>query len=136
MINGVVPSWATMQVLIEGVPITGITSINYNDNQDIQNIYGAGQQPIGRGYGRITPTADITLERSEIETIRKASPSGRLQDIAPFDIVISYIPIEGSMIANHIIKGCQFLDDGNEAKEGDTKNEKQLNLLPSHIVRM
>ena len=135
MINGVLPSWATIQVLIEGVIVTGITDIKYDDSQEIENVYGAGQNPIGRGYGRITCKADITLERSEIESIRKSSPTGRLQDIAPFDIVVAFIPVCGSMMATHIIKNCQFLDDGVEAKEGDTKNEKQLNLLPTHIIR-
>jgi len=135
MINGVQHSWATIQVLIEGVLTTGITAFNYDDKQDMDNIYGAGQNPVGRGYGRITSTADITLLRDEIESIRKSSPTGRLQDIAPFDVVVAFLPIGGAKIANHIIKNCQFTDDGVEAKEGDTKNEKQLNLLPSHIIR-
>lgn len=134
-INGVVPSWATMQVLIEGVIVTGVIAVNYDDKQEIDNIYGAGQQPVGIGYGRITPTADITLLRDEIESIRKSSPTGRLQDIAPFDIVIAFLPIGGATIANHIIKDCHFIDDGVEAKEGDTSNSKQLNLLPAQIIR-
>ena len=134
MINGVQHSWATIQALIEGVITTGYVAVSYEDKQDIQNIYGAGQNPVGRGYGRIESTASITLLRDEIESIRKSSPTGRLQDIAPFDIVIAFLPIGGATIANHVIKNCQFTDDGMEAKEGDTKNEKQLNLLPSHIV--
>jgi hypothetical protein len=135
MINGVLPSWATMQILIEGVSVTGVIAVNYDDKQDVENIYGAGQNPVGRGFGRITPTADITLLRDEIESIRKSSPTGRLQDIAPFDIVVAFLPIGGAKVANHVIKGCQFTDDGVEAKEGDTSNSKQLNLLPSHIIR-
>jgi hypothetical protein len=135
MINGVTPSWATIQVLIEGVPVTGITAINYDDKQSIENIYGAGQHPVGRGYGNITCTADITLLRDEIESLRKSSATGRLQDIAPFDIVVAFLPIGGAMVANHVLKNCQFLDDGVEAKQGDTKNEKQLNVLPTHITR-
>jgi hypothetical protein len=134
MINGVQHSWATIQVLIEGVLVTGITAINYEDKQDIANVYGAGQNPVGRGYGRIEPTADVTLLRDEIESIRKSSPTGRLQDIAPFDIVVAFLPVGGAKIANHFIKNCQFPNDGVEAKEGDTSNSKQLNLLPSHII--
>ena len=135
MINGVVPSWATIQVLIEGVLVTGIDAFNYDDKQEIENVFGAGQNPVGRGYGRITCTADITLHRDEIEALRKSSTTGRLQDIAPFDIVVAFLPIGGAKVANHVIKNCQFLDDGVEGKEGDTKNAKQLNLLPTHIVR-
>jgi len=135
MINGVQHSWATIKVLIAGVPTIGITAINYDDKQDIENVYGAGQNPVGRGYGRITPTASVTLLRDEIESIRNASPTGRLQDLAPFDIVVAFIPIGGAKKANHVIKNCQFLDDGVEAKEGDTSNSMQLNLLPTHINR-
>lgn len=133
MINGVKPSWATIQVLIEGVIVTGIDAFNYGNKQDMKNIYGAGQQPVGRGYGRIEPYADITLHRDEIESIRKSSPTGMLQDIAPFDIVVAYLPVGGAIVANHIIKGCQFTDDEVEGKEGDTNNAKQLTLLPAEV---
>ena len=82
MINGVVHSWANLSVAIAGVPVTGINKINYKDDQTVDNIYGAGQKPIGRGYGKIEYSATIGLERSEVEAIRAASLTGRLQDIA------------------------------------------------------
>ncbi len=81
MINGVVHSWSNLVVNVAGMVVTGITVLNYNDEQQIDDIYGAGQKPIGRGYGRITSSGSITLLREEIESLRAASSTGRLQDI-------------------------------------------------------
>lgn len=133
MINGVVHSWANLDVRIGGVPVTGITKISYNEEQAIENIYGVGQYPVGRGYGRITPSASITLLREEIEAIRSASPTGRLQDIDPFFIVVSFIPSGGQRIKVDVLHDVQFTDDGLEASEGDTSNSKELTLVLSHI---
>ena len=133
LINGVTPSWANIIVNIAGVPVIGITAINYEDKQEIENVYGAGQRAVARGYGRIDCTGSITLLRDEVEALRKASPTGRLQDLAPFNIMVSFVPYGGSVVANHNIKSCQFLNDGVDAKEGDTKLEKQLDLVVGSI---
>ena len=135
LINGVEHSWANIQVLIEGITVTGITAVEYDTKQDMENIYGAGVNPVARGYGRKTSTASITLLRSEIESIRTSSPTGDLHDIAPFDIIVTFLPVNGQKLTIHNIRNCQFLDDGVEAKEGDTSNAKQLALLPSHIEK-
>jgi len=132
-INGVQYGWAHIEVNIGGLPVTGITKISYSDEQEIANIYGIGARPVGRGYGNITCKASITLLREEIEAIREGSPTGRLQDIAPFDIAVSYIPLQGQKMVNHIIKDCQFKNDGVEVSQGDTKNEQSLELVCSQI---
>jgi hypothetical protein len=72
MINGVTPSWANIVVNISGVPVLGITAINYEDKQNTENVYGAGQRPVARGYGRIECSGNITLLRDEIEALRDA----------------------------------------------------------------
>lgn len=133
-INGVEHSWANININILGVTILGVTKISYKDEQQIDNIYGAGANPISRGFGRITPSANITLLRGEIEAIRAASPTGRLQDIAPFDIVVAYIPMQGQKMITHIIKNAQFKIDGVDWSEGDVKNEHSFELVISHIV--
>ncbi len=132
-INGVVHSWANLVVNIAGVPVTGITKISYKDSQTIESIYGAGQRPVGRGYGRIECSASITLLRDELEAIRAASDTGRLQDIAPFDIIVSFLPIGGQLLTTHKIRNAQFKDDGVDANEGDTSNTSDCELIISHI---
>lgn len=132
LINGVTYSWGDIVALIAGVPITGITAIDYGDSQEVVNHYGAGRHPISRSKGRITPAAKITLYQEEVVAIQKQAPLGRLQDIAPFDITVCYLP-ENGQITQDVIRNCQFKENKRAWKEGDTKQEVELELLPSHI---
>lgn len=133
LINGVEPGWANLIVNIAGFPESAIAMINYEDDQVIENIYGAGQTPVARGYGNITSKASMTLQRSAVEAMRAASTTGRLQDIAPFDIVVVFVPIGGTLLITHKIRNCQFTKDGLDIKQGDTKNEVTLDMVVSHI---
>jgi hypothetical protein len=133
LVNGVEPAWANLTVNIAGFPESAIKAIEYTDSQEIENIYGAGQTPVARGYGRITPSAKLTLLRSAVEAIRPSSPTGRLQDIAPFDIIVQFIPIAGGTIITHKVRNCQFTTDTLNVKEGDMSIETDLDLLPSHV---
>jgi len=91
LINGIEYGWASVTVNIAGVVEVGITAVSFGDKQNVENIYGAGQYPIARGYGRIEASASITLLKGSVEAIRGATLTGRLQDIAPFDIVVCYV---------------------------------------------
>lgn len=133
LINGVEPAWANIIVGIAGIPETAVTAISYKDEQEIENIYGAGQLPVARGYGNIVPTASITLLTSAVEALRAASLTGRLQDIAPFTISVNFIPVNGGKLIRHKIKNVQFMNDGVDTSQGDTKIERQFDLIPSHI---
>ena len=53
LINGINYSWANITVIGLGVPFIGITKIDYNAKQEKTNNYGAGSQPVSRGYGRV-----------------------------------------------------------------------------------
>lgn len=114
------------------MPVTGIVAIDYDDKQDMTNHYGAGRYPVSRGKGRISCSASITLEMSEVLAIQNKSINGRLQDIAPFDIQVSYIP-EGGVIVHDVIKDCQFMENARKWKEGDTKQDVVLPLIVSKI---
>lgn len=133
-INGNLYSWADLRVLIGGVPLTGITAIKYADEQEIENVYGAGRYPVGRAKGKITCTASITLLIDEVQAIAKNSRTGRLQDIDPFDIQVSYLPDETDKITHHTIHDCQFKKTDIEWGRDDSKGkEVELELICSWI---
>lgn len=132
LINGVEYGWADVVCAINGVPITGITAFSYSDKQVVENLYGAGRYPVSRGRGRITATAKITLLASEVLAIQSQSVNGRIQDIAPFDITVTYLPDSG-VIHTDKIRNCQFDENTREVKEGDTHIAVELPLIPSHI---
>lgn len=133
LINGVLHSWASIQVAIQGIPLTGITSIEYEDKQEVVNKYGAGRYPVGRGLGRITPTAKLTLYLSEVTALQAKSPTGRLQDLGMFDVLVGYLHPTSGLITYDKIRNCHFSDNPRKAKEGDTDIQVDLELIPSHI---
>lgn len=132
LVNGMLYSWADIVLTIGGVPVTGITAIEYEDSQDVVNKYGAGRHPVGRAKGRITPTAKITLYQEEVEAIQSQTSNGRIQDLAPFDVIVTYLPDSG-IVRTDKIRNCQFSGNSRKWAEGDTGQEVELELVPSHI---
>lgn len=132
LINGVEYGWADIVCAINGVPVTGIQAISYGDKQDMANIYGAGRYPVSRGRGRITCTGKITLLASEVLAIQSQSINRRLQDIAPFDITVTYLPDSG-IIHTDKIRNCQFVENKRDVKEGDMSIPVELELIVSNI---
>jgi hypothetical protein len=134
MINGFVYSWADIVVTINGVPVTGVRAIKYAENRTTENVYGVGSYPVGRGKGRIEPTASITLLMDELVAISDSAPFQRIDDIAPFDIIVSYTPANSAKIRHDVIKNAQFKSNSRDWTEGDTSEEVELELVISHIV--
>lgn len=132
LINGVLYSWASVVVTIGGAPITGITAIEYEDKQTVENIYGAGRYPIGRAKGRVEPTAKITLLQETVEDLQRQAPFGRIQDLGLFHIGVTYVS-ESGRIVHDTIRNCSFTTNKRSWKEGDTKSEVELDLVVSHI---
>lgn len=133
MINGVEYSWGDIVMTIAGMPVTGVTAIEYDDDQEVMNNYGAGRYPVSRSKGRITCTAKITLYVSEANALVKKSPNGRIQDIAPFDIMVSYIPEDGGVVVTDKIRNAQFKKNHRGWNVGDTSSTVELELVVSHI---
>ncbi len=132
LVNGMLYSWADIVLTIGGVPVTGITGIEYSDTQEVENKYGAGRHPIGRAKGRITPEAKITLYQEEVEAIQSQSVNGRIQDLEPFDIIVTYLPDSG-IVKSDKIRNAQFSGNSRKWAEGDTGQLVELDLVPSHI---
>ena len=104
LINGREYGWADIICTIGGVPVTGIVAIKYEEEQEKENVYGAGRHPVSRGYGRIKTTASITVLAST------------------------------AMALTHILKNCEFQKTPFEWKEGDMHKEVELPLIVSHVV--
>lgn len=132
LINGVEYAWGDIVAAINGVPLIGIVAIKYSDSQEMQNNPGAGRYPVSRSKGRITCTASITLYKSEVVALQRQAPNGRLQDIAPFDLMVSYLP-ESGIISTDKIRNCQFTENKVDWKEGDLNQQIELTLIISHI---
>lgn len=132
LVNGKAYEWADIQLIILGVPFTGVTSIEYSEPQEMKNVMAAGRFPNARIYGQVTPEAKITLLMSEVEAIQKVAPNGRIQDIPEFDIPVIYLD-PNNVTVSHVIKNCRFTSNSRTSETGSDAITVEIPLVISHV---
>lgn len=132
LINGKTYSWGDIAVVLFGQRVAGITAVSYDQEQEKENVYGAGNQPVARGYGNKKYTASITLLSEEVSALEAAAPNGDICDIPPFDVVVSFMNDQRAVVT-HILKNAEFSKDSRNGKQNDPKMEIELPLIISHI---
>lgn len=134
LINGVNYNYASIQFVLFGVPVVGITDIKYTSKQEKTNNYGAGYEPVSRGYGKKEYDGAIEVYQDEWKKVIAASPNRDPLSIPWFDITVTY----GDSLANlttDILQAAEFLEDPFEAKTGDTKLMAKIPLIIGKIIK-
>jgi hypothetical protein len=134
LINGKSYEWADVVINILGVPFSGVTKISYDDTQEMENIYGAGNRPVSRAYGNFKPTASITILMEEMENIQAAATAlgGVIQRIPEFDVTVTFV--DSSLTPRtHTLKNCRFTKNTREIAQGDTSIACECPLILSHV---
>ena len=134
LINGVSYGWGNIQLVLFGVPVVGITKIDYKAKQTKENLYGAGYKPVSRGYGKYEYEGSIEIYTEEWKRIIAASPNRDPLSIAPFDIEVVFA---GNRITpdKDSLKMCEFLENPLSSSEGDTSIKVSIPLIIGDIVR-
>lgn len=132
LINGVAYSWADINIFLLGRTVLGISGISYEEEQDITDNYGSGQYATSRGYGQFKFKATLKMEMKEVERLQAAVPSGRLSDIPPFPITVSYVNVANKTVVHKLIM-CQFKNNKRDTKSGETNIEVELDLVIANI---
>ena len=132
LINGVNYSWSNVKLVLFGVPVVGITSIEYKAKQKKENNYGMGVEPVSRGYGNKEYEGKITLYREEWNAIIAAAPTRDPLAIPFFDIQVTF---SGSRVAPSldVLRACEFLEDPFTVAQGDTKIMVEIPLVIGSI---
>lgn len=136
LINGHQHAWADIRINILGRTLTGITSIDYDDEEDSQFYQGVGRHPVAFGTGNVKQSCKIKVYKYEIDALiaaAKAKGYNRIQDIDFFDIPVSYYPTKDAPAVTDIIRNCKIKKINKSAKQGDVKLECDIELLCSHI---
>ena len=132
LINGINYSWSNVKFNIFGVPMVGITDIEYDITQKKENNYGAGTNPVSRGYGNREYKGSITIYRDEWQRIIDAQTNKDPLAIPPFDIQVLF---GGSSISfrQDSLRSCEFMNDPFTAKQGDNKLMVKIDLIIGFI---
>lgn len=130
---GTMQGWNNITANMLGRDLEGITQIAYDDNQGKENVYGAGGFAVGRARTNYEANCSLTLYKEERDALQLSLPPGkRIQDIAPFDIVVVYEREDG-IIQRDIIHNCEFTNNGVDINQADGTIATQLTLIVSHI---
>jgi len=134
IVNGVNYSWSNISLILFGTPVVGILAINYKRKQKKDNNYGAGSQPVSRGYGNYEYEGDIELYTDTWKGIIAASPNRDPLQIGFFDIPITFSG-DGVSTTRDVLRAVEFLEDPLESKSGDTKLTVKIPLIIGGIDR-
>jgi hypothetical protein len=135
LINGINYSWANVKVIIFGVPIVGITKIEYKAKQKKENNYGAGYEPVSRGYGNKEYEGSIEIYTDELKRIIASAPNRDALQIPPFDITVLFETGVGVQVSQDVLQSCEFMEEGLSAAQNDTKLLVTLPLVIGGIKR-
>ena len=134
LINGINYSYANITVNLFGTPIVGITKISYKRKQKKENNYGAGSQPVSRGYGNYEYEGSIEIYTDELKAIIAAAPERDILSIPPFNIQVVFGGT-GVLVTKDVLRACEFTEEGLSANQGDTKLLVELPLVIGSIDR-
>jgi hypothetical protein len=134
IVNGVNYSWSNVSLILFGTPVIGILSIDYKRKQKKENNFGAGPQPVSRGYGNYEYEGSIELYTDTWKAIIAGSPNRDPLQIGPFDIPVTFTGT-GVTTTKDVLRAVEFMEDPLETKSGDTKLTVKIPLIIGGIDR-
>lgn len=132
LINGVEYTQADIVLNLFGVPIIGVTAIEYSDIQNIEGNYSTGHLPTSVGFGQVDLTATITVTSVEFRKIVLFAPGGRIQNIPFFDVGVNYIPEGGLFVRDRLVR-CKFKGANISSSTNNTQIEVPLELFVADV---
>lgn len=127
LINGVEYTHADIVCNILGVPVIGITAIDYSDKQEITLNHSTGTLPSSRGFGPVMFEASITMTTKEVQRLSAVAPLGRIQNIPDFDIGVNYITEAGDFTRHKLVR-CRFKGRNPNSQVNNSQIEEELEL--------
>lgn len=131
---GKLTGWNNVTINLMGRDVVGTDELEYSDSTKKENAYGYGKFPVGWTEGNYEAKLSFSLYLEEEQAIQRALPAGnRLQDIAPFDVIVQYAHPETGIITMDTIHNCQFTGRAKAIKNDEGKMVNKHELLCSHI---
>lgn len=134
LINGKAYGWSQVVVEMLGRPVIGVKAISWKSSQEKENIYGAGNLPVARGYGNKEFEAAITLQMTEVVGLQSAVASKSLLDIGPFNINVSFVD-GNNKLCQYVLQNCEFMEEGVDTEQGALEVDIELPLIISGVVK-
>jgi hypothetical protein len=154
-LNDIEPSWADVGItfalsagLAPGpvIPMSAIAAIKWSRKVDVGERRGAsGGRVMAQTTGQLTNDATMTLYKSGkqiflVALTAMAQAQGLVRgnqaiiSLVRFDITIQYTPPGSTDLYESAIKGCRYLGDDDDAKEGTDPSKIDITMKPIEIA--
>lgn len=133
MINGEEYSFEDIRIILDGEPIVGFDSIEYDTDKEHFNMNGKGNKPVSARRGKESYSASLGLFQSVLEKLQRRLPKGKkLTDMRGFNVVVAYAP-EGGIVTTDILHYCRITKVTKGLKSSSGEDSYALPLLPGDI---
>jgi hypothetical protein len=129
--------WADVDILIGGVVVTHARGVSYKTAQEKEPVYGRGNKPMHISSGNIAYTGELKILQGGLEKMQEAAGAGvDLNDLPPFDIVVTYKPNRNTtVLVVDIIKFAEFTDVEKAINQNDKFMEVTLPFVALEIQK-
>lgn len=138
-VNGVKTSYCSIELVLRGVRLKGVKSINYRESHEIGKIRGISSHPIGRTRGMVDFEGDIELYHSEWLMLLPILTNGGLVGFAevssPVSITYSELPVAPAYeTVQDILEGVRLHSPESSAAEGVEAQVIKLSMSIMNIL--
>lgn len=133
LINGIARSWSEIEVPFLGTPLSGIISLEWNENSVATMNMGIGRYASSVGYGNKMFTGAISFTQEEWNNIVRVSPNSKPTDLGVFDLPILYMNDTQGLIEKVLWKSVIFTDVKISPKQGDTMIAVEVTCIMADV---
>lgn len=135
LVNGKVYDWSSVTINVSGMENIEPTEISYDDEQEVEFVYGRGGSPRGYGTGNKKNSVKLTMLRedfNEMCRVIKASGGKTFYDYVIPKIVVSYAD-EGAATCTDVLTNVKLSKRSFKATQGDKSMSVSLDGLAMDI---
>lgn len=125
-------AWKNIKLLVDGRLITELTDIEYAPEKNLEDIYGAGDEPQFIGEGNKSYSGSLEMLQSGYEALVAEAKIRGGVDVTDMEVtaVIAYVPKEPQQatlktIVDRVV-GIKFSKGGKKFGQGNTHIKVQL----------
>lgn len=116
-INGRYYDWEHITIKLKGGTLVDVLSIEYEDSEKVNAVYGKGRTPRGYTKGNYEGSGKLVLYREEYDRLTGGKSPFELE---PFEITVSYDKGDGKTTTD-TLRDCLFTRRSFSGVEQDTE---------------
>lgn len=127
-------SWSECEIRLNGLFLTAVTSVRWDDSQEKDYVYGKGTVPLAIKSGNRRVEGSVTLLQSDLERLQDLSPTGKVVDFEGVSLQVAFINV-GGQIVRYSIVGVNFTNAPMALNQNDKFMQVELPFIALACTR-